>query len=94
MSESHDARCVAVECVCVVESVEIESFVCLWLSCKCISKSNTMLLVVVVVVQMWSCCNSYNKNSTYCRDTAYCDSCDRSGGHSNGYYSCQRSTRN
>jgi len=41
-----------------------------------------MLSVVVVVVQVrWSCCDSWNENSKYCKNTAYCDGCTGSGGH-------------
>ena len=47
-------------------------------------QSNAILSDVVVVVQWmwkWTCCGSYNTNSTYCMNTAYCDGCDRTGGH-------------
>ena len=43
-----------------------------------------MLLVVVVVVQMWKCCRSLDKNSTYCRNTAYCEGCWEPGKHISG----------
>jgi hypothetical protein len=46
-----------------------------------------MLSVVVVVVQDWSCCASFNQNSWYCRNTAYCDGCHVPGKHD---FFCQR----
>ena len=49
----------------------------MWLFVR-VYQSNTMLLVVVVVVQArWTCCDSSNPNSTYCFNTAYCDGCNR-----------------
>ena len=91
VSEPHDARCVAVECVCVVDTV-VKLIVCLlWLFVQ-VYQSNTMLLVVVVVVQYWTCCKSGTKNSTYCRNTAYCDGCNYEAGKH--YSDCQRSKKN
>ena len=66
-------------------------------------QSNTVLLVVVVVVQRWTCCYSFNQNSTYCKNTAYCDGCTgddyeaRYGKHWDGIAGpprCQRSKKN
>jgi hypothetical protein len=73
VSEPQDARCVAVECVWLRVGNWI---VCLWLFVH-VYQSNTILLVVVVVVQVfrWTCCSSRNYNSTYCRMNAYCEGC-------------------
>ena len=65
--------------VCVVKC---EKLFVVFVVARAIYQSNTMLLVVVVVVQgHWSCCYSANENSTYCRNTAYCDGCSRGGSY-------------
>jgi hypothetical protein len=43
-------------------------------------------------VEAWDCCMSHEKNSTYCKNTAYCDGCKQRGGHWEGY--CQRYKKN